>query len=66
MLTYIPQSWGRTRRPKELEPNLPFDGTYDPTDPTRGNVGIAAAPANLNAALNDATEANHGYCTENQ
>tara|TARA_Y100001938_G_C8042106_1_gene406701 strand:- start:247 stop:717 length:471 start_codon:yes stop_codon:yes gene_type:complete len=64
MSTYIPSSWGRTRRPKECEPRLP-DSTYN-TSPTKANILIAAARGDLNAALNDAAEANNGYSTENQ
>jgi hypothetical protein len=64
MSTYIPSSWGRTRRPKECEPRLP-DSTYN-TSPTKANIAIADARGDLSAALTSATEANNGYSTENQ
>lgn len=55
-----PNSWGRTRRPKQLYQHLPGDQKQGPTD-----VTIVTA-AQLNANLNDSNEGRNGYSTENQ
>ena len=58
----VPTSWGRTRRPKHLVEHLPPSGTKQ--SPTK--VEVIASDAALNANLNDATEGENGYSTENQ
>ena len=52
-------SWGRTRRPKELNEQLPS------SKQTARTVATCAA-ADLNASLNDGTAGQNGYATENQ
>jgi len=52
-------SWGRTRRPKHLVEHLPVNKQ------TATTVAITAA-GDLNSNLNDATEGQNGYSTENQ
>jgi hypothetical protein len=52
-------SWGRTRRPKELNEQLPS------SKQTARTVAISAA-GDLNASLNDAVAGQNGYATENQ
>ena len=52
-------SWGRTRRPKHLVEHLPT------TKQTATTVTITAA-GDLNSDLNDGTEGQNGYSTENQ
>ena len=52
-------SWGRTRRPKNLSQHLPT------TKQAATTVAITAV-ADLNNDLNDATEGQNGYSTENQ
>ena len=52
-------SWGRTRRPKELNEQLPS------SKQTARTVAVCAL-ADLNASLNDGTAGQNGYATENQ
>lgn len=55
-----PNSWGRTRRPKELYQHLPGDQRQAPS-----KVEVTTL-SDLNGNLNDATEGQNGYSTENQ
>jgi len=59
MANYVPNSWGRTRRPKQLSPAVP------PTKQTATTVTTSTA-GNLADALDSATEGRNGYSTENQ
>ena len=64
MAAYVATSWGRTRRPKEMEERLP-DSSYN-TSPTKANIEVMTTNAHLNAALNSTTPGRNGYATENQ
>lgn len=58
--TYTPNSWGRTRRPKQLYEHLPRSGKQGPS-----KVEVVD-PSDLRADLADSTEGENGYSTENQ
>lgn len=62
MSVYKATSWGRTRRPKHLLEHLPMDGTKQ----TATKVEVVAGEGDLNANINDGTEGENGYSTENQ
>jgi len=64
MATYIPTSWGRTRRPKHLHDDNPVPEFQGKTTGT--SVAIVTNPANFNDALTSTTEGENGYSTENQ
>ena len=63
MSTYTATSWGRTRRPKHLSDDNVVSTFQGKTTGT--NVAVTAV-ADLNSTLNDATEGQNGYSTENQ
>ena len=64
MAAYVPTSWGRTRRPKEMEERLP-DSSYN-TSPTKANIDIIATQGDLHAGLDSTVAGENGYSTENQ
>ena len=55
-----PNSWGRTRRPKQLYQHLPGDQRQAQT-----SVNVVTE-AQLDADLSDTNEGRNGYSTENQ
>ena len=55
-------SHGRTRTPKGLDNNSPINSTLR----TASQVTLVAAAASLNDSINDTTQAENGYKTENQ
>jgi len=59
MATYKATSWGRTRRPKHLEEQIP------PTKQAATTVTVVAS-GDLSADLNSTTAGENGYATENQ
>ena len=54
MATYIPTSWGRTRRPKHLHNDNPVPEFQGKTTGT--SVAIVTNPANFSDALTSTTE----------
>jgi hypothetical protein len=59
MSVYKATSWGRTRRPKHLVEHLP-------TTKQGATTVAVTAESDLNNNLNDGTEGQNGYSTENQ
>jgi len=60
MSVYKASSWGRTRRPKHLH-----DDNVVSEKQSNSRVIVVSA-SDLNSDLNDATEGENGYSTENQ
>ena len=55
-----PNSWGRTRRPKQLYEHLPGDQKQAPSSVT------VVDPDDLSNSISSATAGQNGYSTENQ
>ena len=60
MAIYTPNSWGRTRRPKQLYEHLPK------ADKQGASFVEIVTSGVLNANLNDSNAGRNGYSTENQ
>ena len=63
-MPYVPNSFGRTRRPKEMLSGS-FDSSYN-TSPVKANITVVASSGQLVAALNSTGAGRNGYKTENQ
>ena len=64
MSSYVPNSFGRTRRPKEMLSGS-LDSSYN-TSPKKANIAIIASQADLHAALDSTVAGENGYETQNQ